>query len=154
MKDSNNGLIASEGETHSDPVIASRRGGSNRWKRAYCYRTPASEACCSMDGCPAHQSVRQKDSHWLLYTRTWQTNSSCLARRRERGCRNLFVLPVWFSGRGIETWAQSLFWGEKLSGLRGMKAMKLIIQRVLLLQNALSFDYLLFQVIFHGIFIE
>lgn len=48
--------------------------------RVYSYKIASSEAWCSVDRCPAYYSVRQKDSHWLLSARAWQTNSSCPVR--------------------------------------------------------------------------
>ncbi len=56
-----------EGKTFCDTVIAS--SGEATDEGVYGYEIASSEACSSVDRCPVRYSVRQKDSHRLLFTR-------------------------------------------------------------------------------------
>lgn len=89
------------------------RGQPQMTGGVYSYKIASTEACSSVDRCPTRYSVRQKDSHRLLFTRAWQTNSSRLVGGWEQGWKNLFVLPVCFPGRDVATWAVPLLWGGK-----------------------------------------
>lgn len=43
--------------------------GSTRRGKVCSYKIASSEACSSVDVCPVHYSIRQKDSHRLFFTR-------------------------------------------------------------------------------------
>lgn len=91
------------------------RGKPRMTGGVYSYKRASTEACSSVDRCPMRYAVRQKDSHRLLFTRAWQTNSSRLVGGWEQSWENLFVLPVCFPGRDVATWAVLLLWGgEKI----------------------------------------
>lgn len=87
------------------------RGKPRMTGGVYSYKRASTEACSSVDRCPMRYAVRQKDSHRLLFTRAWQTNSSRLVGGWEQSWENLFVLPVCFPGRDVATWAVLLLWG-------------------------------------------
>lgn len=119
------------------------RGKPRMTGGVYSYKRASTEACSSVDRCPMRYAVRQKDSHRLLFTRAWQTNSSRLVGGWEQSWENLFVLPVCFPGRDVATWAVLLLWGgKKLSILKSVDTRQLTVYTFN--QNWLRFDQLLF----------
>lgn len=119
------------------------RGKPRMTGGVYSYKRASTEACSSVDRCPMRYAVRQKDSHRLLFTRAWQTNSSRLVGGWEQSWENLFVLPVCFPGRDVATWAVLLLWGgKKLSILKSVDTRQLTVYTYN--QNWLRFDQLLF----------